>query len=133
MNPIELLKTIYYQDAWCTKIIVNNKDEDVGIYLSGISRIRDPDGIWRFYNDEDIENVGLILSGVKETVFDNSGLVPNDEIYDIYATKLDDKYYEFIMNTSYIYEKIYKEITVKIIFQDIYLIDPKHPNIQIRD
>jgi hypothetical protein len=132
MNPIEFLKTIYFGDRFCTKIVVDGQNNIFEFHVNRVSRIRDVSGEWNNYTDEDIENAIIVIAGVKKVIFDDSGLIPNDQIYDIYATHLNDGTYEFIFETSHVDQKATTyDITIKIIGESIHLLDPAEPDIKI--
>jgi len=134
MNPIEFLKSIYLGDRFCTKIVVDGLNNSFEFHVNRISRIRDVSGEWNYYTDEDIENGVIVITGVKKIIFDGSGLMPNDQIYDIYANKLDNSTYEFTFETSYVDHKATTyDITIKVIGEDVYILDPSKPDVKISE
>lgn len=134
MNPIEFLKTLYFGDRYCTKLITDNEKNKVELYVNTISRIRDKSGEWNCYFDEDIDDGGLIITRVKKIIFDKSGLLPNDQIYDIYASKIGEGIYEFSIETSHVDKKgVTTDLILKVIGEGIYLLDPKQPNVMITE
>ncbi|WP_053366486.1 DUF6258 family protein [Bacillus sp. FJAT-27245] len=91
MNPIELLKNLYFGDRWCEKIVINNKDRTLELHVDRISRLRPGTEQWDYYTEEDIPHGIVLFTGVKEIIFNPSGMVPNDEIYDVYAKWVDEE------------------------------------------
>lgn len=134
MNAIDFLKSIYFGDRYCTKIVIDWVSNNFELHVNDISRIRDISGQWNFYTTEDIENGIVVISGVKKIIFDKSGLFPNDSIYSIYANKIDDKLYEFTIETNHGDEKaITHDLIIKVIAESVYLVDPKNQNAKIVD
>lgn len=134
MNPIKFLKTLYFGDRYCTELITDNEKSQVELYVNSISRIRDKSGEWNFYFDEDIDDGVIIITGVKKIIFDKSGLLPNDQIYDIYASKIDESFYEFSIETSHVDKKgITTDLIIKVFGEGVYLLDPKHPDVMITE
>ena len=132
LNPIEFLKTIYYGDRYCTAFVVDEINKIIEIHINLISRIRNKSGHWNYYSDEDIENGILVITNVKEVCMDKSGLMPNDQIYDIYAKQVDEKNYEFTIETSYIDEDARThDLFIKVIGQGVYITDPTNLEIKI--
>lgn len=134
MNAIDFLKTIYFGDRFCTKLVIDNLNAQFELHINQISRIRDKSGLWNFYTDEDIKNGILVIERIKKIFFDTSGFIPNDQIYDVYANEIDRDTYEFIIETSHIDEKAQTHnVTIKVLGQAVCLIDPKKPNVKISD
>lgn len=134
LNPASFLKTIYFGDRFCTKIIIDSFNNQVEIHVNLISRIRDKSGLWNFYSDEDIENGALVITGVKEVHLDKSGLVPNDQIYDINVNSLDQNNYEFVVETSHVdMNATANDLIIKVVGEGAYLLDPAKPNSKIVD
>jgi len=134
LNVEEFLKTIYLGDRYCTKIVLDGSNNNVEIHVNQISRIRDDAGQWNLYYDEDIVNGVIVITNVEKIAFDESGLMPNDQLYDIYAEKLDNNSYEFVIEASNIDEDANsKDVMIKIIGGGIYISDPKRLNVRIVD
>ena len=134
MNVEEFLKTIYLGDRYCTKIVMDGSNNNVEIHVNQISRIRDEAGQWNLYYDEDIVNGVIVITNVEKIAFDESGLMPNDQLYDIYAEELANDSYEFVIEASNIDEDANtKDVMIKIIGGGIYISDPKRPNVRITD
>ncbi|KKQ49982.1 MAG: hypothetical protein US69_C0001G0010 [candidate division TM6 bacterium GW2011_GWF2_38_10] len=132
MNTIDFLKTLYLGDRYCTKMVINGIDNNFEIHINCISRIRDILGKWNFYTTEDIENGIIVIDGVKKIIFDQSGLLPNDEIYDIYAKQISHNLYEFTIEASHVDDNsMTHDLTIKVIGESVYLIDPKKPTMKI--
>lgn len=134
MNPIEFLKTIYFGDRYCTKLVTDSKKKQVELHVNTISRIRDKSGEWNCYFDEDIDNGAVVITGVKKMTFDESGLLPNDQIYDVYASEIGEGIYEFSIETSHVDEKgLTTDLIFRVMGESVYLLDPKQPNIMITE
>ncbi len=132
MDAIDFLKTLYFGDRYCTRIILDGLKDNFELHINCISRVRDISGQWNFYNDENIENGIVVISGVKKIIFDESGLLPNDSIYNIYANKIDDKLYEFTIEANHGDEKLIShDLTIKVVGESVYLVDPKDPDKKI--
>ncbi|QVK19275.1 hypothetical protein KHQ81_06145 [Mycoplasmatota bacterium] len=125
MNCVDFLTTIYLGDRIIKKIIIDSYNNKLEIHLNRISRIRSIDGNWHFYNKEDIENGIIVINDIKNIVFDASGLFPNDEIYSIYATELDNGFYDITIEAIHADENIgCHDITIKVIGKSIHLVNP---------
>ncbi len=134
MNPVEFLKTIYLGDRFCIKTVVDGFNNQFEFHVNQISRIRDASGEWNYYTDEDIENGTIVITDVKKVIFDGSGLIPNDQIYDVYANKIDDTVYEFTFETSHVDEKaMTHDITIRVVGESAYLLDPAKPDNRITE
>jgi hypothetical protein len=132
MDVTNFLKTIYLGDRFCTKMVLDGLNNQFELHINQISRIRDVSGEWNFYTDEDIKNGIIVIAGVKKIIFDESGLLPNDQVYDIYANKIDDTTYQFIIETSHIDEKTQThDLIIKVLGEGGYLIDPTRSDIKI--
>jgi hypothetical protein len=134
MNPIEFLKTLYLGDRYCSKIVVNSLKKEIEIYVNIISRIRDESGQWNFYSKEDIENGAIVFTNVSKIYFDQCGIIPNDEIYNINAIETLDGLYEFTIETSNVNEDAKTtDLKIKLIAENIYLINPSNPGVKITE
>lgn len=132
MNPIQFLKSIYLGDRYCINLHVDNEEKQVKLHVNSISRIRDKSGEWNYYYDEDIEDGVIVINGVKKVIFDKSGLLPNDQIYDFHARKIDNDVYEFTIETSYVDEyAITADLIFTVVGEEVYILDPSKPNIKI--
>src|SRR3972149_9108993 len=131
MDTINFLKTIYFGDRFCTRIVIDGLNNHLELHVNCISRIRDVSGKWNFHTNEDIENGILIISGVKKINFDDSGLIPNDQIYDVYADRINDNLYEFTIETSRVDEKAQThDLIIKILGETAYLLDPTNSGVK---
>lgn len=125
MNPSEFLKTIYLGDRYCTKIVIDTLKNIFEFHTNLISRIRNESGEWNYYSDEDILNGAIVITGVKKVVFDSSGLIPNDQIYDIKVNLKEDMFYEFIFEVSHVdKDAITHDLVLKVVGDGVYLTDP---------
>lgn len=134
MNVEEFLKTIYLGDRYCTKLVFDGLNNNVEIHVNQISRIRDKSGQWNLYCNEDIINGVIVITNVEKIILDESGLIPNDQLYDIYAENLGNNSYEFIIEASNIDEGANtKDVMIKVTGKGVYISDPKRPNSRITD
>ncbi|MCC3868917.1 DUF6258 family protein [Terrisporobacter mayombei] len=132
MNTIDFLKTLYFGDRYCVDFNIDNKKKEVRIIVNCISRIRSESGEWDYYCDEDIEMGTVVIHGVNEVILDKTGLTPNEDIYDIYATKIENELYKFTIEASYIDEEAETtDLMFTVIGEGVYLLDPSKPNIKI--
>lgn len=132
MNPINFLETLYLGDRYCTKMIINSQGNLLEVHVNLISRVRDVSGEWNFYTDEDIENGIIVFFGLREIHFDQSGLIPNDELYNIKATKFSENVYEFIIETSNVSKNaLTTDLMIKVLAEGVYLLDPNNPEKKI--
>ncbi|WP_434797402.1 DUF6258 family protein [Terrisporobacter vanillatitrophus] len=132
MNAIEFLKTLYFGDRYCVDFNIDSKNKEVRIIVNCISRIRSESGEWDYYCDEDVEMGTVVIYGVNEIILDKTGLRPNDAIYDIYAIKIENELYKFIIEVSYANEEAeITDLTFTVIGEGVYLLDPSNSNIKI--
>jgi hypothetical protein len=80
MNPIELAKTVYLGDRAVKGIVIDTWRRIVKVQIDKISRIRSGDGMWNFYNDENIANGYLVFHGVQAAKIEPAGNLPNDYV-----------------------------------------------------
>ena len=74
MNPIEFLKTLYFGDRFCTKIVIDGCNNKFEFHVDAISRTRDATGQWNYYFDEDVENGIVVVSDIKKCILIVLGL-----------------------------------------------------------
>ena len=140
MNPIEFVNSIYLGDRGLDTIIADSRNEIVKLQVDEISRIRDPSGIWNYYNDENIVNGYIVFSGVKRFVLNRTHpLLPSGFIELFSCKQLEDGefmgLYEFefecddCVRSSNGLECFATEI--KIIAKHVYLENPLQPGIKI--
>ncbi|RSK26569.1 hypothetical protein EJF36_06680 [Bacillus sp. HMF5848] len=128
-NPIEFLNTIYFGDRYCERI--NIEGDVVELQINLVSRIRRNSGEWNFYSAEDIENGVLVFSGVEEVQYDDTELLPNDEIYNISVKPLENNY-EFKIEAGHVNQNAeHYDVIIILIAKELYLKDPKNPNTKI--
>lgn len=134
MNPVKFLKTLYFGDRFCTKLVLDGYNNQVELHVNLISRVRDESGEWDYYTDEDVENGAVVIIGVKKVTLDESGLIPNDQIYDVYANEINEGIYEFVIETSYVDKKaLTHDLVIKVVADGVYLFDPAKPDMKIID
>jgi hypothetical protein len=135
MSPIEFLKSLYFGDRICNKIVINNVEGQLELHVNLISRIKNDSIQWNNYTEEDIEGGILVFTEVKDITFNSSGIVPNDQIYDIYALSVDDENgFRFYIEASNVNaEAVSKDVTITFLANEVYIVDPKKPNEKIID
>ena len=125
LNCKEFLKTIYFGDRFCTKVNIDCTNNKFELHLNRISRIRDNNGNWNYYDKEDIENGIIVINDIESVLFDDSGLIPNDQIYAIYANEINNDKYEIIIEASNVDDSYNSnDIVIKIIGKSIHLKNP---------
>jgi len=133
MNTIDFLKTLYFGDRYCVDFNIDSKNKEVRIIVNCISRIRSESGEWDYYCDKDVEMGTVVIYGVNEIILDKTGLMPNDAIYDIYAIKIENELYKFIIEVSYANEEAeITDLTFTVIGEGVYLLDPSNSNSNIK-
>ena len=140
MNPIEFVKTLYFGDGYCTGFIVNQQKKRIEIHTNGIIRLRGKECEKKFQFNEFIDNGIVIIASVEKIIEDKSGLVFNDEIYNISVNELENSIYEFLIEGTHVYQDEsmpgyyhgrYEQLEYKVLAREIYLIDPKQPDKKI--
>lgn len=133
MKATEFIKTIYLGDCFSKKVFYNERQKTFEIQMNNISRIRDASGFWNFYTDEDIENGIIVLSNVKRIIDDENGLVPMEDI-SLSAEFTGEGDVEFNIKGCFVDEKILPhDVTIKVIAETVYLVDPTKPNEKITE
>lgn len=136
MNIIDFFKTIYVGDRYVKGFIINSQQKIVKIQVDSISRIRSEDGLWNFYNDENIDDGLIVFSDVEAISFDPPGFIPNDGInyWDIKKIEREDEedvYDIELYIGSYYKLGEYNEVKVCIRAKRSYLEDPLNPETEI--
>ncbi|MBK1812653.1 hypothetical protein JHL18_18700 [Clostridium sp. YIM B02505] len=134
MNLEEFLKTIYVGDRFIKSIVIDSQKSELKIQINLISRIRSDDGLWNFYNDENIEDGLIVFTDVETFSFNPPGIIPNDELYDWEITKLtdDESEYEIVLHMgSYNRCGECREVTLTLNTKGVYLEDPLNPEVKI--
>ena len=136
MNMIDFLKTIYVGDRYVKGFIIDSQQKVVKIQVDSISRVRSEDGLWNFYNDENIDDGLIVFSDVEAISFDPPGFIPNDGInyWDIKKIKREDDQDVYDIELyigSYYKLGEYNEVKVCIRATRAYLEDPLRPGIEI--
>jgi hypothetical protein len=132
-TPQDFLKTVYLGDRACKGYILESWEKRFALIVDSISRIRSPSGIWEFDTSEDIEDGHLVFEGVTSLTFSPCGPLPNDYILGITSEPMQDTYVFHIAIAS-VGSNGTESCEVKISVQatDVYLRDPKRPELQIR-
>ncbi|MEQ8767158.1 MAG: DUF6258 family protein [Planctomycetota bacterium] len=137
MTPINLVKTIYLGDRACQSITLDGQHRKVVIRVDLISRVRGES--WDFYSHEDIPHGQLVFCDVQSVRFDPSGPMPNDLMNDLVVSSVQEsagskQNYLFSLSIDSVNEKgDRKEVRVEILAADLYLVDPRSPQQEIRE
>lgn len=135
METQRFLETLYFGDRGIDKFVVDIVNEKIEIHTDNISRVLSPNDTWDDIYKNGIDKAILVIDEVKKFEWDKSGWTPNDYINDIYAHKIDNKYYEFTIDVCGINAETNKTIilTIKIVGKGAYIVNPKFPNIKITE
>lgn len=140
MNPIKFIDTIYLGDRACKAILIDGWNDLLKIQIDMISRIRNEDSVWDFYNDENIKDGYIVFKGLKSVNFEPQGFIPNGEIDFINVEAISnvdkEKTEEFLFQLFILaYDKNdnCERVIVNIIASDICLEDPTNPGVEITD
>lgn len=134
MNPVDLLRTVYFGDSILTKFIVDIIKNKVELHFNTISRIRYSEGKWIYYKDQEIEKGVIVITNTKSIFVDKSGLIPNEKIYDLYALARENNTYEFIIEARHVDENhISNDLVYKIKGENVYIRNPKRPGKKIKE
>lgn len=134
MNLEKFLETIYVGDRFVKSIIIDSQQKEIKIQINLISRIRSDDGMWNFYNDENIKDGLIVFTDVETFSFNPQGIIPNDELYEWKIRKMleDESQYEIeLYMGSYNKYGECKEVKLKLKAKVVYLEDPLNPEIKI--
>lgn len=134
MKIKEFFKTIYLGDRWLKSIIIDSVHSTLKLQIDSISRIRDEDGNWNYYTDEDIEDGFIVFTHIEALEMSPPGRIPNDEICDFEVKEIRDSITEIVFYiTSYDKNGDHTQVKLKFVAKEMYLEDPKQPNIQIKN
>lgn len=134
MNPVELLRSVYFGDSILNKFVVDIMKDKVELHFNVISRIRYENGKWRYYKDEAIEKGVIVITKIKSILVDESGLIPNEKVYDIYALARENNTYDVIVEARHVNKNyISHDIVYKIKGENVYIRDPKKPGKKIME
>jgi len=132
MLVTDFLKTIYLGDRACKSITLDGWNRKVVIEVDEISRIRSASGQWDFYNEENIVDGRLVISGVRSVHFDPAGPLPNDYISSLEASPMADGFYQFRVSAGSGDETgETTEVLVTIEAKAMHLEDPAAPGVVI--
>lgn len=132
--PEQLLQTIYLGDRACKGYAVDSWKQSFSLLVDNISRIRDPDGIWRFDSSHDIPNGCLVFEDVTALAFTPAGPLPNDYILGISVEPLE-RSYLFVIKVASVESGSGEscEVVISVTASGLYLADPRRPGEQIRE
>lgn len=111
----------------------------LAIEVDLISRIRNADGQWNFYSDEDIVDGMIVFEGLSSFEFTPPGFVPSDwiefvSIEPISKPDQDQTHFRATLSLGAIDEQgIAREITLTVCANSIHLEDPLRPGTGITD
>lgn len=134
MNLEEFLKTIYVGDRFVKSIVIDSQQREMKVQINLISRIRSNDGMWNFYNDENIKDGLIVFTDLESFSFNPPGIIPNDELYDCKVTRMIENESEYEIELymgSYNKCGEYIEVTLKLKAKGVYLQDPLNPKAKI--
>lgn len=131
MNIEQFMKTVYLGDRFLKEIVIDSYNKEIKLKINLISRIRNSDGIWNNYNDENIQDGYIVFSDVQRFALEPEGVIPNDEINDWECNEIGDGIYEVSFNVgSYNSENQYQETKISLRAKQICLEDShKHRRI----
>lgn len=126
------MKTIYLGDRWLNGIIIDSASSKLKLQVNLISRIRNENGKWNYYNDENIENGLIVFTDVESFEMSPPGIIPNDEICDYEVKEIRGNLSEVLFYIGS-YDKIgnYTEVRLRLTAGGVYLEDPKQPDKKI--
>lgn len=124
MNIRQFMKTIYLGDRALKEIVIDSYNNEIKLKIDCISRIRDSEGMWNYYNDENIEDGYIVFSDIQTFSMEPKGVIPNDYINDWKCEEIGKEIYEIVFNIgSYNSENQYRETTICIHARNICLED----------
>ena len=124
MNIRQFMKTIYLGDRGLKEIVIDSYNNEIKLKIDCISRIRDSEGMWNYYNDENIEDGYIVFSDIQTFSLEPKGVIPNDYINDWKCEEIDKGIYEIVFNIgSYNSEMQYQETIICIHAKNICLED----------
>lgn len=131
MNIEQFMRTVYLGDRFLKEIVIDSYNKEIKLKINLISRIRNSDGIWNYYNDENIQDGYIVFSDVQRFALEPEGAIPNDEINDWECNEIGDGIYEVSFNVgSYNSENQYRETKIRLHAKQICLEDShKHKRI----
>ena len=135
MNPIEWMRTVYLGDRSIESLTLDGNKRALIFEVDLISRVRSPDGQWKYYDKEDIPNGKIVLDSVWQFSFHPQASFLNDYISNFevvsYIHNGKPMFKSTVSTGSIDREGIGSEVRVEVIFEDLYLIDPRSPDIKI--
>lgn len=133
-RPDQFLQTIYLGDRACKGYAVDSWEQSFSLLVDNISRIRDPDGIWRFDSSHDIPSGRLVFENVTALAFTPAGPLPNDYILGISVEPAENSYL-FVIKVASVESGSGEscEVVISVTASGLYLEDPRRPGEQIRE
>jgi hypothetical protein len=133
MEAHDFIKTIYLGDRALKGLTIDSWECVVKLSIDEISRIRSDDGLWNFYNEENIVDGQLVVAGVRDFRIEPAGAIPNDLIRDVTFESLGSGDFRLTISVCSVNKQA--EVTVCLVGvtgNDLYLVDPLHPDQKIR-
>lgn len=125
MNVEQFMKTIYLGDRFLKEIVIDSYNKEIKLKINVISRIRNSEGVWNYYNNENIQDGYIIFSDAQKFSLEPGGVIPNDEINDWECRELEKGVFEILFYIgSYNFENEYKEVKVSLHTKQVCLEDP---------
>ena len=98
--------------------------KEVKLKINEISRIRDSNGLWNYYNDENIVDGFIVFSNVETFYLEPKGIIPNDEICDWKIIELENGIFEVVFYIgSYNSQGEYNEAVINLHAKEMCLED----------
>jgi len=141
-DPVTLAESIYLGDRSLKAILIDGWLEQVSFRVDLISRLRPGTHSWEYYNEKDIEDGLIVLSGVQSITLAPPGYVPNDYVnsFDVRPLPSPDTVtqapalFAFTMNVSSVArDGSSREVVVEVIAREMHLEDPSQPGLKITD
>lgn len=128
MNIEDFMKTVYLGDRYIKEIVLDSYRKEMKIKINEISRIRSEDGMWNYYNDENIEDGYLVFSEVNSFSMEPLGAIPNGGLHDWVFKKLKGDNYEVtLFMEAYHQNGGYNEVIIHLTSNGLCLEDPQNP------
>lgn len=127
MKVIDFVSSIYLGDRVLNKILIDSEKREISFEVDLISRIRSVDGMWNFYDKEDIENGSIVLINVSSFSMSPSHLLPNDQI-NFFTVSVINGGYNFKLSVDSILENGQsEEVIIEVCATEIGLKDINFP------
>ena len=141
-GPIEFVDSIYLGDRGLKAIVIDGWEGRVSFRVDLLSRVRPGTNSWDFYNEGDICDGRIVLTGVRSVRFEPPGPLPNDFITSFRAKRVETDQtaetaihlYVFEMTVSSIApDGTSQEVEIQVVASGVHLEDPSRPDVEIRE